>query len=171
MLEVFHLLENKEHSADKRVVDKSLKKLLQDLESTAERRNIITVEGDSKLGKFSRKLCGYAGEACFREEYETLTRLSPEPIVARNLELGFNLALVRSDPVSAVESTLAFVKVPRTGAKTILNQLFDQLAQETDFAQIDTRFVRARGLASLIKDSNIRQKPLNLITSDESGVR
>ena len=94
MLEVFHLLENKEHSADKRVVDKSLKKLLQDLESTAERRNIITVEGDSKLGKFSRKLCGYAGEACFREEYETLTRLSHASHRSQSLRGTWSLVLI-----------------------------------------------------------------------------
>ncbi|MDB4569981.1 hypothetical protein N9105_02040 [Akkermansiaceae bacterium] len=82
-------------------------------------------------------MCWHVGEACSAEEYEQLVRLSSDPAVIANLELGSTLKLVQSDPIAAIQSTLDYYQKRKSGAQTILGQLFQRLPSETDFAAVD----------------------------------
>ncbi|MGJ8644180.1 MAG: hypothetical protein ACSHX9_12295 [Luteolibacter sp.] len=137
MLEVLKLIEDPKYSSAKRAIHAALKELLQDPASTAERRSLVLVAGEPGWSEFSEKLCWHVGEVCSQEEYDKLVRLSSAPSVIADLELGSNLSLVGSDPVAAVASTLAYYRERKSGALTILDQLFQRLPPETDFAAVD----------------------------------
>ena len=137
LLEILKLIESPKYGPTRVAMDFELKRRLQDPASVEERMSFVAAAGEPGWSSYSDKLCWYAGEACSKAEYDDLVRLSSESGVVRNLELGFNLSLVKSDPIAALESTMAFYNEQKSGASTILSQLIGRLPTETDFPAID----------------------------------
>lgn len=139
MLEILDMVEAPEFSRAKRGIYQALKLRLQQPESTAARRSFVAVAGDARWSAYAQKLCWFVGEGCSSEELESLVLFSSDSVVGRNLELGHNLRRVASDPVGAIDSTMAYYRnrETRSGTPTILSELFDRLPADTDFGALD----------------------------------
>lgn len=138
--QIIDFTESRKLTSAKLTIELRIGALLRRPEASPNRAAMIQALNSSQFQAQANDWCGSIGEGCDSKEFEQFTRELIDKNMVRHLTFGRNQTLVKTDPNTAISSSLGFIE--GNGLSTIhvfsaLPNIIQELPSEADFPHIE----------------------------------